>query len=62
VDTAIGLVLLTGLVIWVVRRRPTDRIVDPRTGTDLRVPAPRWALVVFAVSMVALVVIAVAVR
>jgi hypothetical protein len=62
VATALGLVLLTGLVIWVVRRRPTDRIVDPRTGTDLRVPAPRWALVVLAVSLTALVVIAVAVR
>jgi uncharacterized membrane protein len=59
---AIGLVLFVGLVIWVVRRREIVRIVDPRTGSTLRVPAPRWALAVLAVSLAILVILAVAVR
>ena len=59
---AVGLVLLAGLVIWLFRRRAVDRIVDPRTGSTLRIPAPRWAVVVFVVSMIALVAIAAVVR
>src|SRR4051812_46273310 len=38
VMSAIGLVLLAGLAIWLVRRGPVDRIVDPRTGVTLRMP------------------------
>jgi hypothetical protein len=60
--TVVGLVLLAALVTWLYRRRAVDRIVDPRTGSTLRIPAPRWAVVVFVVSMVALIAIAVAVR
>jgi hypothetical protein len=62
VMAVIGLVLLASLAIWLVRRRDIDRIVDPRTGVALRVPVPRWALVVLGGSLAVLTVLAIAVR
>lgn len=54
-----GLAALAGLVAWLARyqRRAQNRVIDPRTGTDLRFPAPRAALLTFAGAMAALLVI-----
>jgi uncharacterized membrane protein len=60
--TAVGVVLLAALAIWLFRRRTVDRVVDPRTRTTLRMPAPRGPLIVFGVCMAVLIILAVAVR
>lgn len=62
VMTVAGLVLLAALVLWLARRRPVNRVVDPRTGTTMRVPAPRGALLVLAVCLLVLAVLAALVR
>jgi hypothetical protein len=59
VPAAVGVVALVALAVWLHRRHATDRIVDPRTGATLRFPAPRWMLVLLAVSVAGLVVTAV---
>jgi hypothetical protein len=56
VAVAVGVLIVMG--VWLYRRRAVDRIVDPRTGATLRLPASRWALAVLAVSVAALVVVA----
>jgi hypothetical protein len=65
VATAVaGLVVMAGVLAWAIwyQRRATNRIVDPRTCTDMRFPLPRAALVTFAGAMVALLVIMLIVR
>jgi hypothetical protein len=54
VPAIIAVLVLLVLAVWLYRRRTVDRIVDPRTGATLRLPVPRWALVVLVVSLVGL--------
>jgi hypothetical protein len=61
---ATGLVAFGAMITWLVRhqRRAQTRVIDPRTGTDLRFPAPRWAVMTFAGCMAAMVILMVLIR
>ena len=63
VAAAVGLVLLAGLALVIVRsaRGGDDRVLDPRTGADMAPPMPRWAVAVVFGLPVGMLVVAVVV-